>query len=235
MTHIYKIDGITCDGCVSTIKDRLLRQPLISAVDISQENKTAAITMQEHVSVADLQHALGDNSKYKISEDSVHHNDSMTDKSAIVTYKPLIVIASFLTVISIATSQGNLWTGMNHFMAGFFLLFSLFKFFDLKGFASSYQMYDLLAKKIPVYGYVYPFIELLLGLAYATNYQHQLTNWITVIVMGFSSLGVIESVANKKKIRCACLGAVFNLPMSTVTIIEDLLMVAMATLMIVIH
>jgi hypothetical protein len=46
--------------------------------------------------------------------------------------------------------------------------------------------------------------------------------------MGISSIGVIKSVLNKRKIQCACLGAVFNLPMSTVTIIEDLLMVAMA-------
>jgi hypothetical protein len=49
--------------------------------------------------------------------------------------------------------------------------------------------------------------------------------------MGFSSIGVIQSVVNKRQIRCACLGAVFNLPMSTVTIIEDLLMVAMSVLM----
>jgi hypothetical protein len=49
--------------------------------------------------------------------------------------------------------------------------------------------------------------------------------------MGFSSIGVIQSVVNKRKIRCACLGAVFNLPMSTVTIMEDLLMVVMSGMM----
>jgi len=43
-----------------------------------------------------------------------------------------------------------------------------------------------------------------------------------------SSVGVIQSVLNKRKIRCACLGAVFNLPMSTITILEDLLMAGMA-------
>lgn len=53
----------------------------------------------------------------------------------------------------------------------------------------------------------------------------------TIIVMGFNSIGVIQSVVNKKKIRCACLGAVFNLPMSTVTIMEDLLMVVMSGMM----
>jgi hypothetical protein len=54
---------------------------------------------------------------------------------------------------------------------------------------------------------------------------------ITLIVMLFSSIGVILAVTNKQKIRCACLGTGFNLPMTTVTIIEDLLMAAMAALM----
>jgi hypothetical protein len=36
---------------------------------------------------------------------------------------------------------------------------------------------------------------------------------------------------NKKKIVCACLGTVFNLPMTKVTIIEDSIMVAMAAFM----
>ena len=60
-----------------------------------------------------------------------------------------------------------------------------------------------------------------------------ITNAVTVVVMGFSSIGVIQSVLNKKRIQCACLGAVFNLPMSTVTIIEDLLMIVMAFVMII--
>ncbi len=51
--------------------------------------------------------------------------------------------------------------------------------------------------------------------------------------MGFSSIGVIRAVLDNKKIRCACLGTVFNLPMSTITIIEDLAMVIMALIMIV--
>jgi prepilin signal peptidase PulO-like enzyme (type II secretory pathway) len=94
-------------------------------------------------------------------------------------------------------------------------------------------MYDLLAMKIPSYGLVYPFIELALGIAYLVHYQPVMTNYVTIAVMGFSALGVIRSVMNKQKIRCACLGAVFNLPMSSVTVIEDLLMVFMAISMLI--
>jgi hypothetical protein len=117
---------------------------------------------------------------------------------------------------------------MQHFMAGFFLVFSFFKLLNLKGFAESYAMYDVLARKIPAWGYVYAFLELGLGISYLLNFNPILTNAVTFIVMSISIIGVLQSVLNKKKIQCACLGAVFNLPMSTVTIIEDGLMILMS-------
>ena len=122
-----------------------------------------------------------------------------------------------------------LW--MQYFMAGFFIVFSFFKFLNLTGFAESYAMYDILAKRVKVYGLVYPFIELILGVAYLTGFEPTITYIATICIMGFSSIGVIQSVLDKKKIRCACLGAVFNLPMSMVTIIENLIMVLMALIM----
>ena len=58
-----------------------------------------------------------------------------------------------------------------------------------------------------------------------------LTNIVTFVVMTVSIAGVLQSVFNKRKIKCACLGAVFNLPMSTITIIEDALMIGMSAVM----
>ena len=78
------------------------------------------------------------------------------------------------------------------------------------------------------YGYLYAFIELALGVAYITSFNLLLTNAVTLIVMSISIIGVLQSVLNKRKIKCACLGAVFNLPMSTITIIEDALMIVMS-------
>ena len=106
------------------------------------------------------------------------------------------------------------------------------KLLNLKGFAESYSMYDVIARKIPVWGYIYALIELSLGLAFLINFNPLITNWITFIIMSISIIGVLQSVFNKKKIQCACLGAVFNLPMSRVTIIEDALMIIMSAFMI---
>ncbi|MES1224982.1 MAG: MauE/DoxX family redox-associated membrane protein [Bacteroidota bacterium] len=71
-------------------------------------------------------------------------------------------------------------------------------------------------------------MELGLGILFLIQFAPAFTNTASIIVMGISSIGVIKSVINKQKIQCACLGAVFNLPMSTVTIIEDGLMIVMS-------
>jgi hypothetical protein len=93
-------------------------------------------------------------------------------------------------------------------------------------------MYDIIAKKWSGWGYVYAFIELALGLAFLTGFNPDLTNIITFVVMTVSIIGVLQSVLSKRKIKCACLGAVFNLPISTITIIEDTLMIGMSGIMI---
>ncbi|MEK9872282.1 MAG: hypothetical protein VW583_00740, partial [Betaproteobacteria bacterium] len=74
------------------------------------------------------------------------------------------------------------------------------------------------------------FIELALGIAYLVNVFPLLVNSVTLIVMAFSAIGVLRAVLSKQIIRCACLGTVFQLPMSTVTIIEDAGMAVMAAL-----
>jgi hypothetical protein len=166
-------------------------------------------------------------------------DQSENEKSFFTTYKPLLLLFFYILLVTLAVEFAHgdfeMHRFMPHFMAGFFLVFSFFKLLDLRGFAQSYAMYDVLAKKIPAYGYVYPFIELALGAAYLLGYRPADVNLATLIVMSFSSIGVILAVMNKQKIRCACLGTGFNLPMTTVTIIEDLLMVAMSLYMLLWH
>ena len=136
-----------------------------------------------------------------------------------------------LAQYSLTDFSGMLW--MRHFMAGFFIVFAFFKLLNLRGFADSYAMYDIVAARWRGWGFVYPFVELGLGILYLINVAPFWTNVATIVVLGVSSIGVIQSNLNKRKIKCACLGDVFNLPMSTVTIIEDVGMVAMAALMLV--
>lgn len=232
MTHTYQVSGMTCTNCEAKVKSSLLTLPDVTSVDVSKDNSTATISMDKHISQTALQEAIGGvNSKYHIS--AIQHNElAEQTKSWFSTYKPLLLIFAFITGVSIISAhvdrQIDWRLFMKYFMGGFFIVFSFFKLLDLKGFAESYSMYDIVAMKVKPYGYIYPFMELALGIAYLTSFDPMITNWSTIIVMGISSVGVVRSVLKKQKIQCACLGAVFNLPMSTVTIIEDLMMVAMA-------
>jgi hypothetical protein len=154
------------------------------------------------------------------------------------SYFPLVLIVAYIlgVVVLVELASGEcVWhRAMTNFMAGFFLVFSFFKFLDLRGFADAYQSYDLVAARSRVYAFAYPFIELLLGVAYLTHSQPTLTNAITLVVMLVSLAGVVRTLLARRRVRCACLGTVINLPMSAVTLTEDGLMAAMAGVMLVV-
>lgn len=231
MKHTYHITGMTCSSCEAKVKSALEQIPEITGVEVSKETNSAVITMNKHVSTPELQAAL--DPKYTISmAPAVEQYEPEEKRSWLETYKPILLIFGFILVVTslvqLENARFDRMQWMRHFMAGFFLVFSFFKLLNLKGFAESYMMYDVLAKRLPVWAYIYAFLELGLGVAYLVDFNPVLTNWITLIVMSVSITGVLQTVLNKKQIRCACLGAVFNLPMSTVTIIEDALMIAMS-------
>ena len=234
MTLTYNVTGMTCGGCEAKVKSSLLMVPNVIEVEVSKDKQSATISMDKHISLFTFQNTL--DKKYSITANE-HSEITEQSTSWFLTYKPILLIFGYISAISIiaATHQNtfNWMHAMNVFMAGFFLTFSFFKMLDLKGFAESYSMYDIVAKKLKSWGYVYAFIELALGFAYATNFQPIITNIVTLIVMSTSIIGVLQSVLNKRTIKCACLGAVFNLPMSTVTIIEDGLMIAMSGFMLI--
>ena len=242
MTHTYKISGMTCGGCQAKVNSLLSKIIGVQNVSIDLTKGEATIDMDKHIATNELKEALKDYPNYQLSE-TIHQQQIVAPviaeeetKSWIATYKPILLIFGYIigaTFFVEYTNGGVAWMRwMNSFMAGFFLVFSFFKMLNLKGFAESYSMYDIVAKKWIGWGYIYPFIEMILGIAYLISFNPLITNMLTLIVMFVSIIGVLQSVFNKRKIKCACLGDIFNLPMSTITIIEDGLMIAMSALMI---
>ena len=231
MTHKYSLTGMTCASCEEKVKSSLLMVENVTRVEVSKAENSVTITMDKHIALEKLQKTLPE--KYQIT--AIHHYEiTEQTKGWLETYKPILLIFFYIILVTslIQTTNHHLDTmqWMRHFMSGFFLVFSFFKMLNVKGFAESYVMYDVLAKRIPAWAYIYAFVELGLGVAYLINFNQLITNAITFVVMTISIIGVLQSVLNKKKIQCACLGAVFNLPMSTVTIIEDALMIVMSGL-----
>jgi copper chaperone CopZ len=234
MVHQYQVTGMTCSGCEAKVKSSLLMVENVVSVEVSKVENSATITMDKHIPLGALQKALSE--KYKISVQQ-HSELAEQTKGWLATYKPILLIFFYISLVTflvqLTNHHFNTMQWMQHFMAGFFLVFSFFKLLNLSAFAESYAMYDVVAKRFNAWGFIYAFIELGLGIAYLVNFNPLLTNVITFLVMSISIIGVLQSVLNKKKIQCACLGAVFNLPMSTVTIIEDALMIGMSAFMLI--
>lgn len=150
------------------------------------------------------------------------------------TFLPLIIIMSVVIAIT-AIHQWyygfNMHDAMRIFMASFFLVFGCFKLINIHQFAEAYAMYDIIAKRFFWYGYLYPFIEIGLGIAYALNWRPKLVNIFTLCIMLVCAAGVFIQLRSGKQIMCACLGAVFKVPMTYVTLLEDLLTATMAAIM----
>lgn len=148
-------------------------------------------------------------------------------------YVPLLAL---LVVAGLAASAKDLSYGpdgrplrwMHDFMGFFLLIFALLKLFDLRGFADGFQKYDLLARRSRRYALAYPFIELALGLGYLAFWRPTTVYLATMIVLGFGTLGVISALARGLDLKCACMGSALKVPLSTVALVEDVIMFAMA-------
>lgn len=253
-TQTFALTGLHCNACVVRVTTSL--EPLAANVVVSLSPMQVVLT-DATAGFDTLKTAVESAGKYVLvphqpsdkplaqsipapaAPETVAH--AIDTPSGLNAYRPLLLITAYVLGGSLLVQVGMGGLGsmtaeqtMRYFMAGFFLVFSFFKLLDINAFADAYARYDLLAKRWRGWGLVYPFVELALGAAYLAHVNPLLTHWATIVVMGFSSLGVIQAVTRKTHLQCACLGTVFKLPMSTVTIVEDVGMVLMAAVMLII-
>jgi len=237
MKHIYNITGMTCNGCKASVQEGLSNINGVTQVNIDLESAEATIFMDKQLPIEILQKAIPD--KYSISEkmdsyDVSNLNSEIgTSESKFQQLKPLLLILFYIASASILLNYTN-WNFeaiMLDFMGLFLIVFSFFKMLDLKGFPESFKMYDPLAKAVPIYGKVYPFIETALGLMFLIRIQLDIALLMTLIILCITTYGVARSLLDKKTIRCACLGTVLKLPMTEATLIENAIMIVMGIAM----
>lgn len=233
MKHTYKVDGMTCQGCKASVEKKLAQLENVTDVVVTLDKGEAEVSMKKHIPTEDLKKALPD--KYILSEKTseeptVSASFDFEEQSKWQQLKPLFLILLYISVASILMHYQN-WDGsaaMLDFMGLFYIVFSFFKMLDLKGFPDSFQMYDPLAKQVPVYAKIYPFIETALGLMFLMRFQVQVALILTIIILGITTVGVTKTLLDKKSIRCACLGTALKLPMTEATFIENAIMLVMA-------
>jgi copper chaperone CopZ len=241
---VHPLEGLHCGVCVKKVEAALA--PFADEVTVTLQPMQVTLT-KPNAELATLQQAVAAAGQYRLlAETGATVQAQVTTSSsksvgwqALAVYQPLLLILAYILGASVLVQVGlhglqgvDAMETMRYFMAGFFLVFSFFKLLNINAFAKAYAQYDLLAARWLGWGRIYPFVELALGVAYLTNASPTITYWVTIVIMSFSAIGVIRAVVSRTQIQCACLGTVFNLPMSTVTIVEDVGMVLMAIAMI---
>jgi copper chaperone CopZ len=220
--NAYAITGMTCANCARKVETTL--QQLSADIRVTLDPPRAMVPPT--LSVSALNTALAAVGKYRVSEAVSKPLVPTALAVWLSSYYPLLLI---IGMIALASFAGQSW--MLSFMAGFFIVFGAFKLLNVPAFANSYARYDIIAKAYRPWGYAYPFVELGLGLAFLFRFQLLAATSAALILSLIGAVGVTQTVLRKQAIQCACLGNVFNLPMSTVTIIENVGMAAMAAWM----
>lgn len=234
MTHTYTVTGMTCNGCRNAVEEKLNNIDGVVKASVFLETAEAILEAKNPISVDLLQKALS--SKYTIIEKQLVAPVLKAQKTELQQLFPLFLIFGYIITAALLLNYKPWNTNgfMLDFMGLFYIVFSFFKLLDLKGFPESFRMYDPLAKLIPVYALIYPFIEVALGLLFLMRIQIPIALIMTLVILSITTIGVTKSLLDKKTIQCACLGTALKLPMTKATFIENSIMIVMAVVMLLI-
>ena len=221
--NTFTISGMTCAGCARKVEATL--KTVSPSATVTLEPPRALIA--QGIGADALNEALAKVGKYRVSAETSAPTaeDSL---GWLKTYYPLLLV---IGLIALASFAGSNW--MLNFMAGFFIVFGGFKLLDVPNFAQAYARYDVIAKNFKPWGYAFPFVETALGFAFLFHFNLNIILWLALALSVIGAIGVIQANMKKQTIQCACLGTVFQLPMSVVTIVENVGMAAMAVWMLI--
>jgi copper chaperone CopZ len=222
--NTFTISGMTCANCASKVETALKRIAPSTKVTLEPPR----VVVDQGFNADRLNAVLEKVGKYRVSEIASDAPSTLEQLSWVKTYYPLFLVMGLIALVSFA---GGNW--MMNFMGGFFIVFGAFKLLDVPSFANAYARYDVVAKIFKPWGYAYPFIETALGFAFLFNFQMIASVWVALVLSAIGIIGAVQANLEKETIQCACLGTVFHLPMSVVTIVENVGMAAMAAMMLI--
>ena len=217
------VSGMTCQKCENYIIEKISSLPGVNDVIVKLKEGKVLVSSERNIIEQNIQEVIGD--KYMIK-----YGSDIIKVEKLKALKPLFLIFIYLIFGTYYLNQHNLVLNkvMIDFMGLFFIVFSFFKFLDYSTFPKSFSKYDPLAVKSMLYAKLYPFIELFLGLCFLFNFKIKIISFITLFILGITTIGITKSLVKKNQIECACLGTSMKLPMTEATLIENFIMILMS-------
>ncbi len=172
-------------------------------------------------------------------EDLRRHLGLQVAQPGQTSYRPVIAVFAMTALLAMAASQMAFASPFTVMAGEWFIAFSMvvlaiLKLQDVDRFSTMFLNYDLLARRWPPYGVIYPFAEGLAGLLMAAHVLTALSVPIALFIGGIGAVSVFKAVyIDRRKLKCACVGGSSTVPLGFVSLTENLMMVAMAVWMII--
>ena len=157
------------------------------------------------------------------------------------TYAPIIAIfavTALMTLalcwafaVSVLSIQAFVW-----FVALSMCVLAIKKLEDLEGFTTGFLGYDLLARRVVRYAYVYPFLEAFAGIAMLADqpWLNPIAGLVAFIIGLIGGVSVIKAVyIDKRELKCACVGGDSNVPLGAISLTENIMMFGMGGYMLI--
>ena len=154
------------------------------------------------------------------------------------TYAPVIAVFGLAALMAVATTWAardavSPVRAVEWFVAFAMCLLALLKLRDLEGFANGFLGYDLLARRVVRYAWVYPFAEALAGVLMLAGALPWLSVPVALFIGTIGAVSVFKAVyVERRELKCACVGGSSNVPLGFVSLTENLMMVGMALWMV---
>nr|WP_047167478.1 glutaredoxin [Sphingomonas sp. Y57] len=170
-------------------------------------------------------------------DDLRRHLGLKVAEPGVTSYRPVAVLFAMTALMAVGASMAAFGSPFTIQAGQWFIAFSmcalaLLKLQDVDRFATMFLNYDLLARRWVPYGTVYPYAEGLAGVLMVAGVLTWLSAPIALFIGGIGAVSVFKAVyIDKRSIKCACVGGSSNVPLGFVSMLENVMMVAMAVWM----
>ena len=195
----FKIKGIKCNKCIDEVLNDLKINKELNLIEINFNEKQLKVSSTKKLTKEKIQSYL--KPKYKLTEITKKENLNKISLNKIQQLYPLFLILTYILISSLILNYNNLVINgfMLDFMGQFFIIFSFFKFLNLRGFKNSFKIYDPLAKKFNFYGWIYPIIETLVGISFLMRFEYQIFAYVSILILTPTTIGVIKALNGEEK------------------------------------
>lgn len=162
------------------------------------------------------------------------HFGKTTDDGAGVSYRPVVAVFGMAFLMALATSWAVFGEPLTvrtteWFVAIAMCILATLKLQDLEGFSNRFLGYDLLARRVVRYAYVYPFAEALAGVLMIAGTLTPVSVPVALFIGTVGAASVTKAVyVDGRDLKCACVGGSSDVPLGFLSLTENLMMIAMA-------